>query len=109
MLWPPVRLPADANLGGRVAELGIMQPSVGRTETRNLMVDGYRVGMTRMFGRVSKQMIASAAMNPAGVSTAVREIAPEHLHQGAIAVGTPTERSGARSHPVGMDAEAPND
>jgi hypothetical protein len=44
-LWPPVRLPADANLGGRVAELGIMRPSVGRTETRKLMVDGYRVSV----------------------------------------------------------------
>jgi hypothetical protein len=38
-LWPPVRLPADANLGGRVAELGILQPSVGMTEARKLMGD----------------------------------------------------------------------
>jgi hypothetical protein len=56
-----------------------------------------------MFGRVSKQKVASTALNPSGVSLGVREIAPRHLHQGAagaIAVGTPTERSGARSHPV---------
>ena len=51
-------------------------------------------------------------MNAWGVSLTLRDncrcicaSGPE----GAIAVGTPTERSGARSHAVGMDAEAPND
>jgi hypothetical protein len=56
-----------------------------------------------MFGRVSEHTIASTAMNPGGVSFTVREIAPgicTRGPQGAIAVGTPTERSGARSHPV---------
>jgi hypothetical protein len=46
-------------------------------------------------------------MNLAGRCAGIGGIVCASGSEGAIAVGTPTERSGARSHAVGMDAEAP--
>jgi hypothetical protein len=89
-----------------------MQPNGdAKWRSETMVLDGYRVrGITQMCGGVSQQMIGGTALNPGGVSLTVVEISPcicASGSEGAVAVGIPTERSGARSHAVGMDAEAP--
>jgi hypothetical protein len=66
--------------------------------------------MTRIFGGYHSKGQGVRHERLGGILDGVWDL-PLYLRQrvgGGVAVGTPTERSGARSHAVGMDAEAPN-